>query len=328
MNFRIGSLFSGIGGLDLGLEWGIKDAETVWQVEQADWPREILARHWPDADRSVTDVKKGNKETLAPVDLICGGFPCQDISLAGKQEGFANEKNKSSLWFEMARIISDLRPEYVVLENVSAITSIHKGSVHGRVLGDLVSLGYSGEWHRVGAVDVSLPHRRWRWFFCGYLTDSDGGLLRSAEEPREERQTTTLSSDYGEKGLVADSDRARRTVSEAFPVGVSEKLPQPPRRRQSLADTLRERRPRQGEHVEPRDQETTEDRETTRSLRGRKVCPRTSVEPLGRVVNGFPDKLGSAWNRQALRALGNAVVPQCAELIGRRVQELREGVRR
>ena len=297
MNFRIGSLFSGIGGLDLGLEWGIKDAETVWQVEQADWPREILARHWPDADRSVTDVKKGNKETLAPVDLICGGFPCQDISLAGKGEGF--DGKKSSLWFEMARIIADLRPEFVVLENVSAITSIHKGSVHGRVLGDLVSMGYSGEWHRVGAVDVGLPHRRWRWFFCGWL---------------------------------ADSDRARRTVSEASPVGVSEELALSPRRRParrlSLADTLRERRPRQGEHVESRDQETTEDRETTRSLRGRKVCARTSVEPLGRVVDGFPDKLARDWNRHALRALGNAVVPACAELIGRRVQELREGVRR
>ena len=156
---RIGSLFSGIGGLELGLGWALGDrAQTMWQVEYEEWPRKVLAKHWPNANRSITDVRNGNSKTLSPVDLICGGFPCQDISVAGKQEGF--DGKKSSLWFEMERIISELRPRWVVLENVPAITSIQAGTVHGRVLKDLAEAGYNAEWHRIGANDVGLPHRR------------------------------------------------------------------------------------------------------------------------------------------------------------------------
>ena len=217
---RIGSLFSGIGGLELGLHWALGDrAETVFQVEQEEWPREqVLAKHWPNADRSVTDVRDGNSATLAPVDVLTGGFPCQDISVAGKQEGF--DGKKSALWFEMARIIRELRPSWVVLENVPAITSIHGGSVHGRVLKDLAEAGYDAEWHRIGANDVGLPHRRWRWFCICWLagTDSHSTSLRGerASVPQASLGRGTLRGGCDGDAQRQESVRGAGQVSLTF----------------------------------------------------------------------------------------------------------------
>jgi DNA (cytosine-5)-methyltransferase 1 len=112
---RIGSLFSGIGGLELGLEWsGV--GHTVWQVEREPFCRAVLAKHWPAAER-FDDVRTVGKANLAPVDLICGGFPCQDVSSAGKGAGLAGER--SGLWREFARILGELQPGWVVVENVA-----------------------------------------------------------------------------------------------------------------------------------------------------------------------------------------------------------------
>src|SRR3990167_10929952 len=130
---RIGSLFSGIGGLELGLEWaGV--GRTVWQVELDPYCRAVLAKHWPDAQR-FTDVRDCNSTNLPPVDVLCGGFPCQDISDAGKRAGITGAR--SGLWSEFARIIRELRPRYVVVENVRALL------VRGidTVLGDLAAAG-------------------------------------------------------------------------------------------------------------------------------------------------------------------------------------------
>jgi DNA (cytosine-5)-methyltransferase 1 len=97
----IGSLFAGIGGLELGLERA-GFGPTRWQVESDPYARAVLARHWPEADRSVIDVRKAGAATLPPVDLLCGGFPCQDVSLAGKRKGLSGER--SGLFYEFVRI--------------------------------------------------------------------------------------------------------------------------------------------------------------------------------------------------------------------------------
>src|SRR5688572_14262480 len=130
---RFGSLFAGIGGIDLGLERaGMKCA---WQVELDPFCRRVLAKHWPDVAR-YEDVREVGAHNLEPVDLIAGGFPCQDISNAGKRAGIDGER--SGLWSEYARIVRELRPRYVLVENVTALL----GRGIGRVLGDLAALDF------------------------------------------------------------------------------------------------------------------------------------------------------------------------------------------
>jgi DNA (cytosine-5)-methyltransferase 1 len=156
----VGSLFAGIGGFDLGFERaGFK---TVWQVEKNAYCRRVLRKNFPNASRKVTDVRFAGARNLLPVDVICGGFPCQDISNAGKREGIDGEQ--SGLWAHMFRIVSELRPKYVVVENVAALL----GRGIGRVLGDLSSIGYDAEWEAISAADVGAPHLRERVWIAAY----------------------------------------------------------------------------------------------------------------------------------------------------------------
>lgn len=150
-----GSLFSGIGGLDLGLERaGIK---CLWQCEIDPYCRKVLAKHWPDVP-CHDDIKTLDPTTMPAVDLLCGGFPCQDISNAGKRAGINGER--SGLWSEFARIIRVVRPQYVVVENVAAITD--RGI--DRVIGDLAACGYDCEWDCLPAASAGAPHIRDRTF--------------------------------------------------------------------------------------------------------------------------------------------------------------------
>lgn len=166
----IGSLFAGIGGLELGLEWaGV--GRTVWQVERDPFCQRVLARHWPDADR-FDDVRTVGAHNLAPVDVICGGYPCQPFSQAGRRKGQHDERH---LWPEFARILRELRPRFAVLENVSG----HLSLGFGDVLGDLAALGYDAEWSCVRASDVGARHRRERVFIVAWLAYARrGGVER------------------------------------------------------------------------------------------------------------------------------------------------------
>lgn len=174
---RIGSLFSGIGGLELGLEWaGV--GHTVWQVEQDPFCRAVLAHHWPDAVRH-NDVRTVGAHNLEPVDVICGGFPCQDISYAGKGAGLSGER--SGLWSEFARIVGELGPQFVVVENVAALLT--RGI--DAVLGTLADLGYDAEWSTLRASDVGAPHRRERVFIVAHARrERDEQRMRSGGAPR------------------------------------------------------------------------------------------------------------------------------------------------
>lgn len=156
----IGSLFSGIGGLELGLEMaGL--GPTVWQVEQSEFCREVLAKHWPDVAR-FHDVREVGAHNLPPVDLVCGGFPCQDVSSAGKGAGLAGKR--SGLWFEFARVVSEMRPRIVVVENVA---SGAKRWVDAVVAG-LEQLDYEALPVPLSASDVGAPHKRSRVFIVAY----------------------------------------------------------------------------------------------------------------------------------------------------------------
>lgn len=186
---KIGSLFSGIGGLELGLEMsGI--GLSVWQVEQNPFCLEVLAKHWPEVER-IEDVKEAGKHNLEPVDLICGGFPCQDISSAGKGAGLSGKR--SGLWFEFARIVEEMRPRWVVAENVASAASRWVDPVRA----DLERLGYETLPIPITAEAVGAPHRRARVFLVAYaeriqLREQSGGS--GGEDWKEE----VLSSDTSE----------------------------------------------------------------------------------------------------------------------------------
>ena len=157
-----GSLFAGIGGLDLGLERA--GLQCKWQVEIDDYCQRVLAKHWPNV-RRWDDVRTfPPPEGSWEVDLICGGFPCQDISDAGPRIGI--DGNRSGLWSEFARIIRHLRPRYVLVENVAALL------VRGmdRVLGDLAACGYDAEWDVLPAYSFGAPHKRERIFIVAHTT--------------------------------------------------------------------------------------------------------------------------------------------------------------
>lgn len=153
----VGSLFTGIGGLDLGLEWA--GFTTAWQCERDEWCRGILERHWPGVGR-YSDVRDVD-ESAPRVDLIAGGFPCQPVSNAGKKLAQADER---WLWPQFARIIRALRPRVALMENVAGLYSRGLDDV----LGDLAALGYDAEWHCIRAADVGAPHRRERVFIVAH----------------------------------------------------------------------------------------------------------------------------------------------------------------
>jgi DNA (cytosine-5)-methyltransferase 1 len=197
----LGSLFSGIGGLELGLEWaGV--GPVRWQVEQDAFCRQVLAKHWPDAVRH-DDVRTAGAGTLEPVDVICGGFPCQDLSLAGKRAGLAGAR--SGLWFEYARIVRELRPRFVVVENVAALVD---GGLD-TVLGDLAALGYGAWWDCVRAADAGAPHRRERLFLVAFAAGvGRGGRAEPADLPDGAREAGLgEGAAHGRRANVADAAR-------------------------------------------------------------------------------------------------------------------------
>jgi len=181
---KIGSLFSGYGGLDLAVS-AVTGAEVVWHCEWDDAPSKILDRNFPGVP-NYRDVSKVDWSQVEPVDILTGGFPCQDLSLAGKRAGL-REGTRSGLWSEFYKAISILKPGLVVIENVRGILSasahsnveqcewcVGDGSGEpvlralGAVLGDLADIGYDSKWVGVRAADAGAPHNRFRIFIIAY----------------------------------------------------------------------------------------------------------------------------------------------------------------
>lgn len=156
---KVLDLFSGIGGFSLGLGWA--GFETVAFCEIEPYAQNVLKKHWPSLPIHE-DVKKLNGNDYKGIDIITGGFPCQDISNAGTKEGIKGER--SGLWFELCRIISEARPRYAIMENVSAL--LHRGL--STVLSDLAKIGYDCQWHCIPASYVGAYHQRDRIWIIAY----------------------------------------------------------------------------------------------------------------------------------------------------------------
>lgn len=325
---RYGSLFSGIGGLDLGLERA--GMECAWQVEIDDYCRRVLAKHWPDVPKHA-DIFDVDFTTLPPVDLICGGFPCQPFSVAGRRKG---KDDARYLWPEFARAIGEARPRWVLLENVPGLLAM--AGEFGQILSDLAALGFDAEWDCIPAAAVGAPHLRYRVLvvahaqgqpqrpgFCqdqpgekwgrrsghggGDVADTKGERLEGSR-PGERRKPIREAAQRGRSGhgggeVSNPQSNGRGQGRQGGPTG------QHPRVRDPEGALAHARRPRlqvgQGIFARgPRPQPTTE------------AYFWWSTEPdVGRVANGVPNRV------DRIRALGNAVVPQVAEWVGLRIME-------
>lgn len=194
--YRVLDLFSGIGGFSLGLE-RTGGFETVAFCEIEPFPRAVLAKHWPEIP-CYDDVRTLTAERLTAdgisANVICGGFPCQDLSEAGLRSGIKGER--SGLWGQIVRLAGEIRPEIIFVENVSNLLAGERGSWFGRVLGDLAALGYDVEWHSIPASAIGAPHERdrvWiiaygpksRWHGTGRNLVSEYGLHQNPHWPLE-----------------------------------------------------------------------------------------------------------------------------------------------
>ena len=246
MKYTLGGLFSGIGGIEMGLE-ATGRFETEWHSEVDPFCRKVLAKNWPDV-KIYEDVKHvGVENEVKNVDVVCGGFPCQDLSAARNNSGDVGsglKGNKSGLYREFIRVVQELRPKGFIIENVP--TLVNRG-LH-TILGEVAEIGYDAEWHIVSAASVGGQHLRKRVFIMGY----------------------------------ANSSHPQR---DGKPCGVHEE--------QQDTDSPGDCRPDKTWPTEPR---------------------------VPRVVDGVPD-----WSHR-VKALGNAVVPKVAGVVGLRMSEILDSI--
>jgi len=236
----VGSLFSGIGGLDLGLERA--GMRVIWQSEIDPYASRVLKKHWPEVPNHG-DIKKINWADVEPTDVICGGYPCQPFSLAGKRNG---QDDPRHLWPWVKESLRVLRPRYAILENVRGHLSLGGTTV----IRELADIGYNAEWRLISAASVGAVHRRERLIIVAY---PNGGELDS-------------------KYVNGTNTTPFREIPPIFPI-------------------------------------------SGRSSNKGPFSNWISEPELGRVANGIPARV------DRLRGLGNAVVPQLAEIVGRLVVE-------
>ena len=335
-----GSLFAGIGGFDLGLERA--GMECRWQVEIDDYASRVLAKHWPHVARW------GDVRTFPPglpdeyrVDLICAGVPCQPVSHAGKQKGADDER---WMWGEALRVVADLQPRFFVAENPIGILNHDKGRTFRGLLRALASVGYVCEWDVIAAADLGAPHQRERvWLVAhsdcfsrstGESRRASGGVLGSGARPqgwKDQGKAGAVAGSGSEDEPARDSSVDQVSMLRCLPLHDSQYARA---RLQLSADRAMDAQPIQAsdnlanangeglqgavlEHASeglPRPRSRArrdEEQDIPEAARGW-----WEVEPqLGRVAHGIPSRV------DRLRCLGNAVVPQIVELIGRAIIE-------
>jgi DNA (cytosine-5)-methyltransferase 1 len=280
-------LFSGIGGFALGLEWA--GIETVSFCESDRKCRKVLKKHWRNIpiflDVETLTYEKLRSKNISPIDIIVGGFPCQDISLAGKGAGI--DGARSGLWKHFARLVSEIRPRYAVVENVAALRSRGLGAV----LGDLAAIGYDAEWHCIPACAVGAPHQRDRIWIIAYPNSKrfqEQRIRITKEKNTNIKCNSNISHSDGERcnrGPAIKTEFAPRNLS-CGNSGV--------RRKKTMAN------PEKFERLSGRYKETYWN----------------SIEPP---VCGVAYGLSGRVDR--LKQLGNSVVPQIPYLIGKAIME-------
>ena len=318
LSVRLLDLFSGIGGFSLAAQWVWGDElEIVGFCEIEKYAQKVLQKNFPGVP-IYEDITKLNGKDFKNIDLITGGFPCQDISVAGKGAGI--EGARSSLWFEMHRIIREVRPRYALIENVPMLT-VRGGT---RVIADLTEIGYDSEWTIIGADDVGAWHRRKRIWIVAYDTqrhslNSDTNRIRS----HKKRININRETQFCDK-------------QDSIFGSVGGKIPRPGNDRQietaNVPDTNRTRRRERWRFKPIQEKFDTSERNSKRTF-----STYWSVEPnVGLLADGLSTGLGGYWDREPdiprvatgikdrvskLKGLGNAIVPQVAALIMEKIKD-------
>ena len=310
MTLTVGSLFSGIGGLDLGLERA--GMTVIWQSEIDPYASRVLAKHWPEVP-NYGDIKLIDWSRVERPSVICGGYPCQPFSTAGNRKG---EEDPRHLWPWVRQAISELQPDYAILENVRGHLSLGGTTV----IADLAAIGYDAEWRIVSAASVGANHRRDRIIIVAYPNDnglSPGSFRAGFTTPNGQKPT-------GQEG----STNPQRCCGIPCDVADTEKFERDERGHREPCDT-----PTKWDAIQDPTGRGGGNRANTDSVRrldGRAQVFSTEgrqqalgelaigrwweTEPdVGRVAHGVPSRV------DRLRGLGNAVVPQVAEVIGRLV---------
>ncbi len=331
--FQVLDLFSGIGGFSLGLErtGGFK---TVAFCEIEEFPRKVLKKHWPDVP-IYKDVRELNAQRLADdgiiPDVITGGFPCQDISVAGKQGGI--EAERSGLWDELCRLIGDIRPRFAIVENVANLLagpSEQRGGWFGKVLGDLAEIGFDAEWEIISAKDVGYPHLRERVWIIAYPKMEDASFKYLEEcvhngGAREGRSHDQLARSGEDVAYPAGDDHSKQSgATNTSRANVSRRSTEvwiePRRCDKDVADTESSIRAGINWWQEPLERSPKPGYWPVKSILGRDLLDGVSAwmdEPdIPRVGVGIPDR------SKRLKGIGNAIVPQIATLIGQAILDV------
>ena len=287
MTLKLIDCFSGIGGFSLAAERIVGGFETIQFVECEPYAQKILKKHWPNVPIH-DDIRTYNPEPYS-ADVICGGFPCQDISVAGQGEGITKE-TRSGLFYELVRVIRLVRPKFIVLENVAAI--LNNGL--GIVLGELASAGFDCEWACIPASALGACHQRDRWWLVAYPNDNGSS---STKKPRSFEKTNGGAEErQNETGKSQRSSQSRNSevvqLDAAYPSG----------------DRL------QGQ-IRPR-----LSRQTWSQKDSRRLDSNWRLYESEPVLRRGDDGLSNRMDR--LKCLGNSVVPQVAAIPLQRVKDL------
>ena len=364
---RVGSLFSGIGGIEYGLERSGLATSHEWMIEMNDYCCSVLEKNFPNSLIINDKVENINPLDLPKIDILTAGFPCQPVSTAGSRKGVTDER---WLWDEVWRFIDVLRPRYFILENVPGLFTANKGEAFARVIKDITeSRSYRFEWQIVSARSVGAAHLRKRFFGVGILADTEHNGSSTTEdrrgigersvswrqgeevqeknvgeskgEPKDMEHTTSKSNTETNKQLRSISTSRQKELNIGDGVG-----------RKESRDDRQEAELWMGRQTNgfpgwmarlgmtnvwqhtldsfptaaARDWKDTYGTVHTGSKSSeRKTLPLEIFRQLrDRIIDfalweyGMPRSAEDYPNRkQILMALGNAVVPQCAELVGR-----------
>jgi len=299
-------LFHGIGGFALGAYWAGMKFDNHFCSDIELYAQKLYKLRFPESIQ-LGDITKIDTEELKQYGdkwIITGGFPCQDISIAGKGAGITGAR--SGLWFEYWRLIRDLRPRFAIMENVGALT--FRGL--DAVLGSLSEIGYNAEWQDIRAIDLGAPHKRERIWIVAYPAGcynrrDSGKLSRKDEQQESERQKKWFRNiTDASQGNVADTGLQRQAKHEKQTTGIEQCG-------ENVSNYYGERCEEQHNGI------TERQRDFDRCNDRRKAEHPGSTEPaVGRLVNGLPGRV------DRLKGLGNAIVPQIAELLFNQIKEL------